>query len=256
MQNRQTINELPQLCQSWKTSFEIYSYLSHEVEFLQNLFAPGGEFEIGTEKIQFPSEFSPRGPQTYRVFKRGFKTLGQLFAKAKEHFDRECIVYEHERYTYRQLFSEAHALGEYFVNKLNIKLGERVGIVMRNNPQWIVTFVAATSIGAIVVLLNSWLGASELDYCVQDSSPRVVICDPQRFELLQQSGMCADIHTVLVPDRGVAAPVDADRVKSFVLWAEAAAGCGGFPADRTAPDEVCSLITSFQAFPTFLHCAC
>ena len=42
---------------------------------------------------------------------------------------------------------------------------------MRNLPEWIVSFAAILSVGAISVSLNAWWTESELDYAIEDSGP-------------------------------------------------------------------------------------
>jgi long-chain acyl-CoA synthetase len=55
-----------------------------------------------------------------------------------------------------------------------------VAIAMRNLPEWIVAYGAALSVGAVVVSLNAWWSEEELDYALNDSTPRVVVADPER----------------------------------------------------------------------------
>jgi acyl-coenzyme A synthetase/AMP-(fatty) acid ligase len=51
---------------------------------------------------------------------------------------------------------------------------------MRNYPEWPLTFIAATSIGAIAVPMNSWWQAKEMAYGLGDSGARVLFCDVER----------------------------------------------------------------------------
>ncbi len=57
------------------------------------------------------------------------------------------------------------------------KKGDRVGIAMRNLPEWIVSFAAILSIGAVSVSFNAWWTESELDYALDDSGSVVLIVD-------------------------------------------------------------------------------
>ena len=72
------------------------------------------------------------------------------------------------------------ALGYALVHHYGIKPGDRVGIAMRNLPEWIVSFAAIISIGAVSVSLNSWWTEDELDYAINDSGLRVLIADTER----------------------------------------------------------------------------
>lgn len=51
-------------------------------------------------------------------------------------------------------------------------MGDRVAIAMRNYPEWPVAFFAAASIGAVVVPLNAWWVADELEFGLVDSGAR------------------------------------------------------------------------------------
>ena len=80
--------------------------------------------------------------------------------------------------TMRNVDALAHAL----VTTYGISKGDRVGIAMRNLPEWIVSFAAILSIGAVSVSLNAWWTESELDYAIEDSGLALLIADPERIE--------------------------------------------------------------------------
>jgi len=63
---------------------------------------------------------------------------------------------------------------------LRIRPGDRVGIAMRNLPEWIVSFAAIISVGAVSVSLNAWWTEDELDYAINDSGAKVLIADTER----------------------------------------------------------------------------
>ena len=54
--------------------------------------------------------------------------------------------------------------------------GDRVAIYLQNDPQWLVSMVAAWKIGAIPVAVNPMLRDRELKHHLNDASPRVLIC--------------------------------------------------------------------------------
>ena len=53
--------------------------------------------------------------------------------------------------------------------------GDRVAIAMRNYPEWVVAFWAATCAGAVVVPLNAWWTGPELAYGLTDSGSVVLV---------------------------------------------------------------------------------
>ena len=82
---------------------------------------------------------------------------------------------------------DVDALGHALVHHYGIKKGDRVGIAMRNLPEWIVSFAAILSVGAISVSLNAWWTEDELDYAIEDSGLSLLIADPERID----AGPCA-----------------------------------------------------------------
>ena len=53
---------------------------------------------------------------------------------------------------------------------------------MRNYPEWVISFAAILSIGAISVSLNAWWTEDELDYAINDSGLSVLIADSERVD--------------------------------------------------------------------------
>ena len=54
-----------------------------------------------------------------------------------------------------------------------IAKGDKVSFSMRNYPEWMFCYMAITSIGAIVVPLNSWWQGDELEYGITNSESKL-----------------------------------------------------------------------------------
>src|SRR5699024_183270 len=67
--------------------------------------------------------------------------------------------------------------------------GDRVAICAANSPEWIITYWAAVSIGAVVVGMNSWWAAPEVAHGLRLSDPAVLIADEPRRELAGSPGI-------------------------------------------------------------------
>jgi long-chain acyl-CoA synthetase len=133
--------------------------------------APGQPFEV----IEVE-----RNGVTNRAFKNSPTTIRQFFDLARG-IDATFLVYEDEEWSFERVMKEADALGYALVHHFGVKKGDRVGIAMRNYPEWIISFCAIISIGAISVSLNSWWTESELDYAINDSGLSVFIGDDERI---------------------------------------------------------------------------
>jgi long-chain acyl-CoA synthetase len=124
---------------------------------------------------------------TNRVFKNSPTNLRQFFELARG-IDATFMVFEDEEWSFIQVMSEADALAYALVHHFGVKPGDRVGIAMRNYPEWVVSFAAILSIGAVSVSLNAWWTEEELEYAIDDSGLSLLIGDSER--IARASGPC------------------------------------------------------------------
>src|SRR5664280_317854 len=161
--------------------------LSYEEAYAQ-VTGPGQIFELVEDAIDGVS---------YRVFKNAPPTLGQLLAGARG-AESTFIVYEDERWTFDETMRSVEALAHALVNRFGIKKGYRVGISMRNLPEWVVSFAAILSIGAVSVSLNAWWTESEVDYAIEDSGISLLITDPERIDRSHRSAHSRGLPMIVV----------------------------------------------------------
>jgi len=140
-------------------------------EALDQVTGPGQIFETQEREI---------GGVTYRMFVNAPKTLVDAFQSSRG-VDRTFLVYEDEEWSFDDVMEEADALGHALVHQFGVRHGDRVGIAMRNLPEWIVAFAAILSVGAVSVSLNAWWTEEEMDYAIGDSGLKVLLCDPERM---------------------------------------------------------------------------
>ena len=133
---------------------------------------PGSPFEVIDVE---------RDGVTNRTFKNAPSDLRQLFETARG-IDETFIVYEDEDWTFAEVMEEVDALSHALVHHYGVKPGDRVGIAMRNYPEWIISFAAILSIGAISVSMNAWWTGQELEYAINDAQLSVLIGDTERIE--------------------------------------------------------------------------
>jgi long-chain acyl-CoA synthetase len=145
--------------------------ISYE-EAVAELTAPGRTFELNEDVIDGVD---------YRVFKNAPPTLVDVFAASRED-ESTFLVYEDERWSFKETHRHIDALAHTLVHIFGVQKGDRVGIAMRNLPEWIVSFAAVLSIGAVSVSFNAWWTESELDYALEDSGSMVLIVDGERVE--------------------------------------------------------------------------
>jgi long-chain acyl-CoA synthetase len=135
------------------------------------LTAPGQMFEMVEREI--------RGVAT-RTWKNAPPTLPAVLEMSRAHGDATFVVYEDETTTFTEHYRIACTLAGRLQTEFKIEQGDRVAIVMRNLPEWIMGFWAATLAGAVVVPLNAWWSGEELRYGLEDSGSKIAFVDVER----------------------------------------------------------------------------
>ena len=90
--------------------------------------------------------------------------------------DKAAILCEDEALTYGDLFARACGAGA-ALRDLGVERGERVLLVMDDNPGLPAAFLGAMRIGAVPVPVNPLYGADDYPYFVEDSGARFAIVD-------------------------------------------------------------------------------
>ena len=173
-----------------------------------------------------------------RVFKNAPAHLGQLFAGSRAHGDKPFLVYENETFTFAQAADHIDALASLLVNTYGVKKGDRVAVAMRNFPEWVMSFAAIISVGAINVSMNSWWTEDEMDFALEDSGATVLICDQQRFDIGAASCVNKNIK-VLVVRAEKPLPAGIDKWEEVLPLGDAHPG-----ADIQPDDDATILYTS------------
>ncbi len=157
----------------------------HRIE--TQLCGPGSYFELTEEEVM---------GEKMQVFKTRALSLRAIFEASAGFGDAEYIIYGNCRITYKGHFkavtSTAHALRD----KYGVKKGDRVAILAANTPEWIITFWATVSLGAIVVGLNGWWVADEIIYGLTDSEPNLLIGDQKRLARLDGIELSVPVVTM------------------------------------------------------------
>jgi long-chain acyl-CoA synthetase len=148
--------------------------------------APGQPFEVVTVE---------KDGVTNRVFKNAPATVRDFFDLARGN-ETTFLVYEDEEWTFARVMDEVDGLAHALVHHYDIKKGDRVGIAMRNYPEWVISFAAILSVGAISVSLNAWWTEEEISYAVNDSELSLLIADRER--VARSLNACANVGARLL----------------------------------------------------------
>lgn len=187
------------------------------------LTAPGSPFELAEEDVL---------GVTMRVLAHRRRSLASFVADSAAFGEREYLVHDDgTRWTYaehtRAVASVARALRE----RYGVGPGDRVALLSNNRPEWLVTFWATVSLGAVAVGMNGWWAGDEIRYGLADCEPKVLVADRRRLERLpeppvpvveMESGF-ADLVRY-APDAEIPAGPDHEDAPAVILYTSGTTG--------------------------------
>lgn len=155
----------------WDPGFPLRPELANAIA---EVTAPGKPFETRLTTI--------RGVD-FTVFANAPNNLREIYVSGLAHAEKDFYIYEAERYTYQDMWDQAAQCANRLKER-GIEPGDRVGIALRNYPEWIAAFMGITSIGAVAVAMNAWWSGEELVYGIEDSGLKLLFTDIERTERL------------------------------------------------------------------------
>ena len=165
-------------------------------------------------------------------------SLRDIWLGTAAYGDREYLIYENERYTYTQAHEQVASIANW-LRQQGVQPGDRVAIAMRNYPEWMLGYWAVVSMGAVVVGMNAWWVPAEMRFALNDSAPKVMICDQER---LARFGEISQDFPELV----VAAVRLTEESPAYVVpWADVINAEPAMPETAIDPDDdACVFYTS------------
>ena len=198
-------------------------------EVREELTAPGAQFEI--------VEVEVRGHRI-RTYANAPRSLREVWLASTAYLNRDYLVYHQERITYAEAHRQVASIACWLRDQ-GVGPGDRVAIAMRNYPEWLLTYWATVSTGAVVVGVNAWWVGPELVYGLNDSAPKVLVADQERLERTLE-------HLREVPPMMlVGVRIPGDLPEGVVPWRELVAHGGELPEVSIDPDsDACIFYTS------------
>lgn len=144
-------------------------------EVWQELISEGAPFHV--------KEIEVRG-SPMRVYSEAPDSLREIWLASAIHGDNDYLVYEDERWTYTQAHRDVASIANWLLGQ-EIVAGDRVAIALRNYPEWLLCYWACVSTGITVVGMNAWWVEDEMKYGLEDSEPKLLICDSERLARFQ-----------------------------------------------------------------------
>jgi acyl-coenzyme A synthetase/AMP-(fatty) acid ligase len=115
------------------------------------------------------AENSGRPAELSSLSHEDLQTVPRWWAKAAQaHGRRELIRHEGRRATFEEIDLRSARLARALIAE-GVGKGSRIGILLPNGADWIVSFLAITRVGGIAVALSTFFSAGELRYAIWHS---------------------------------------------------------------------------------------
>jgi long-chain acyl-CoA synthetase len=136
------------------------------------------------------------------------------------------------RYTYRQTLDLAKRLGQSLRNR-GVNKGDRIALWARLSPKWVIAYLGALRIGAVVVPLDVEYGVEELSSILAQIECKAIFSVGEKLPLLKQAAEEIGSAPVIVM-------LDSDRDGDGFLSVESLFQRNGEPSPQTeiGPEDV------------------
>jgi len=103
---------------------------------------------------------------------------------AKKYPDKPCTIFKGAEISYKEMSKITDQLAAALVD-LGVKKGDRVGILILNTPQFVMSYFAVLKAGGIVVATNPQYTGREIKHQANDSGMKLMILMSNYYELVK-----------------------------------------------------------------------
>ncbi len=157
--------------------------------------------------------------------------------------DKPCLLYNDERYTYREMNENANRIANH-LHETGGGKGQGIGIIMRNSPRFLDIFFGSQKIGMYTVPINPELKGDGLVYIINHSDITSLVVDAEllgpvienieRFERITMDNIIVD--DIEEEAKGVEIPKGLKKLSDAYLKPPTDPGVG------YNPDDMCLII--------------
>lgn len=144
------------------------------------LVGPGGPFELVEEDVR-----GIRLP----VYRNRARALHEILAGSVEHGERTYIATANEQVSFAEHAVRVSSLARALTEQHGVTKGDRVVISGANTIEWIETFWAVVSLGAVAVAFNAWWSEKEVEHALALTTPTLALADAKRSASLRDHGV-------------------------------------------------------------------
>ena len=118
----------------------------------------------------------------------------------KEYPDKVCLHFQGTDLTYQQVADASDNLARWLVAS-GIKKGDRVGLMLLNSPQFVISFFAVQKAGAVVVAMNPFYKKPEFSVIISECSVKCIICLNDHIPVLHEIGETYPMEAVIISEK-------------------------------------------------------
>jgi long-chain acyl-CoA synthetase len=100
-------------------------------------------------------------------------------ASVKSHSGKTALFWGDQSYTYDDFWSQSFSVADRLHREFGVKSGDRVGLWLKNRPEFIPGLFGILQLGAVVVPINNFLKADEVGYILRDGGIDVIITEAE-----------------------------------------------------------------------------
>lgn len=131
--------------------------------------------------------------------------VAAVFAEAVRRWgERTAIVFYGRRISFRQLGEWVDRFAT-ALHELGLRKGDRLALYLLNSPHFVVAYMAAMRLGAIVTPISPVYSAKEVRHQLVDSGARMVVCQDVLYDNVLATGV--DLERIIVAELEAMVPL-------------------------------------------------
>lgn len=115
--------------------------------------------------------------------------------------EKTALYWADKELSYAALRAQTLAVARHLADGLGVRPGDRVGLWLKNRPEFVPSFLGILSAGAVVVPINNFLKPDEVNYLLKDAGINVLISEMELGgHISTLTAMRPGLKTVLVDE--------------------------------------------------------
>ncbi|MBU4576090.1 MAG: AMP-binding protein, partial [Proteobacteria bacterium] len=119
-------------------------------------------------------------------------SIPEMFDQVVEKYgNKTSLIYYGKKISYRELKDQADRFAA-ALSGLGIQKGDRVALFLLNCPQYVIAYLGALKVGAVVTPVSPVYTSQEVRHQLSDSGAKVVVCQDILYDKVAEAGVALD----------------------------------------------------------------